>query len=309
MDLKEELKAGDEITIQIAPFGEYPAETVGGVEIVEVFTKEAFEKIIDNWKADGSKMIRADFDHKSEMTDDTVASGWIKDLYVDDDKGLMGTLVVSEKGAEALNGLDYRYGSPVFILEGEDDQSTPTHLISYAFTNRPRLRDMDAVWNSETKNVIKNDNTVNDVNEEKDTDEVNNEESDIKDNNMEFLNKIREVLGLPAEAVEEDVIKSVQEMVDAIKAKEEESLKAEAEEMVNELPIEEEKKEEVIANFISNPDFTRKILKSIKMEAKTVVNTSDASKPELKTALMDECRKLKGGQERVDFLMAHKGQF
>ena len=29
MNLKEDLKAGDEITIQIAPFGEYPAESVG----------------------------------------------------------------------------------------------------------------------------------------------------------------------------------------------------------------------------------------------------------------------------------------
>ena len=45
MNLKEDLKAGDEITIQIAPFGEYPAETVGGIQLVEVFDRDGFEKI------------------------------------------------------------------------------------------------------------------------------------------------------------------------------------------------------------------------------------------------------------------------
>ena len=53
-------------------------------------------------KTGRGKLIRADFDHASEISDSTVASGWLKDMYIDDDKGLMGTLVVSESGASAL---------------------------------------------------------------------------------------------------------------------------------------------------------------------------------------------------------------
>ena len=298
MDLKEDLKAGDEITIQIAPFGEYPAESVGGVELVEVFDREGFEKIIENWKADGAKLIRADFDHQSELTDNTVASGWLKNLFIDDAKGLMGTLVVSESGASALNGLDYRFGSPVFVL---DDASKPTHLLSYAFTNRPRLKDMDAVYNmeekqeekTETENVIKNE-----------------EESKL----MEELKKI---LGLPAEATDEDIRNSVAELVEKVKAVAEEEarveaerLQAEAEDAVNACGVEDDKKEEVVNCYKQNPALVKTILGCFKKEpAKTVVNAQEAVKPALTDAekLKAEFDKLPGGQAKVDFMLAHKG--
>ena len=45
-------------------------------------------------------------------------------------------------------GLDYRFGSPVFLF---DESEHPTTLVSFAFTNRPRLKEMSAVWNSEEK--------------------------------------------------------------------------------------------------------------------------------------------------------------
>ena len=303
MDLKEDLKAGDEITIQIAPFGEYPAESVGGVQLVEVFDREGFEKIIENWKADGAKLVRADFDHKSEMTDNTVASGWLKDLFIDDDKGLMGTLVVSESGASALNGLDYRFGSPVFVL---DDANKPTHLLSYAFTNRPRLKDMDAVYNSEkpaTQDVVNVDGKQEQVEESQNVN-INVTET-IKEKNMDEL---KVILGLPPEATDEDVKASVKEMVEKLKAIADEEIAVEAEEAVNECGIEEDKKEEVMNCYKQNPQLVKSVLNCFKKTpVKMVVNAEEAVKPELTDAekLKREYAALKGGKDKVDFLKAH----
>ena len=105
MDLKQELKAGDEIAIQLAPYGEYPATSVEGEAVVQRFTLEAFQKVVEDWTRNGKPNIRADFDHESETgTGSTIASGWITRLAVDPEKGLVGTLVVSDAGADALNG-------------------------------------------------------------------------------------------------------------------------------------------------------------------------------------------------------------
>ncbi len=113
MDLKKELKAGDEIPLQLAPYGDYPATAVDGSAVVQHFTEEAFQRVVKDWVDNGKPNIRADFDHESEVeSGNTIASGWIANLAVDPEKGLVGTLVVSDAGAGALNGLDYRYGSP-----------------------------------------------------------------------------------------------------------------------------------------------------------------------------------------------------
>lgn len=314
MELKEDLKAGDEITIQIAPFGEYPAETVGGTQLVEVFDREGFEKIIETWKQDGGKLIRADFDHASETTDSTVASGWLKDLYIDDDKGLMGTLVVSESGASALNGLDYRFGSPTLIL---DDSGRPVQLVSFALTNRPRLDNMDAVYNmTETPaDVNRNDeeNSGKGEGEEKDNSpdaEKAEEEpkAEIVNNTEEKnMDELKAILGLPPEATDEDVKASVKEMVDKLKAIADEEIAEEAVEAVNECGIEDDKKEEVVNCYKQNPALVKSVLNCFKKQpAKMVINSQDAIKPELANEkLKREYSELKGGKDKVEWLKSH----
>ena len=334
MELKQELHAGDEIPIQIAPFGEYPATTIDGKEIVQRFDKASFDKIVEDWRNTGEKLIRADFDHKSEMTDDTIASGWIKDLSVDNDKGLIGTLVVTESGAKALNGLDYRFGSPVFSF---DETEHPVSLLSYAFTNRPRLDTMDAVWNSE-RPTVQNLSTTSKIEQKvldskpgmednvlkagttepaektepetqtDQTDTINTAESNPeKETHMESL-KI--VLGLPAEATEEDILNSVKELVDKVKAIADEEIKAEAEEAVNECGIEDEKKEEVINCYKQNPQLVKSVLNAFKAKpAKLVINSAEAVKPALTEdeKLKAEYATLRGGKEKRDWLIAHPG--
>ena len=331
MKLREDLKPGDEIEIQVAPFGEYPAITVDGEEIVQRFDKESFERVIENWKNGGSKMIRADFDHNSEMTDDTIASGWIKDLWIDDDKGLMGNLVVTESGSKALNGLDYRFGSPVFTF---DDSEHPVDLLSFAFTNRPRLN-MKEVYNCKERITMNEEDKkeetpveetpvestetqteetpaeppVESTEAEKET---NTEDETVNNDDSEeiLMEELKEILGLPAEATPEDVKASVKEMVGKLKAIAEEEITEEAEEAVNECGVDEDKKDEVINCYKQNPSLVKSVLNCFKKTpVKMVVNASEAVKPELTDIekLKREYASLKGGKDKVDFLLAHPG--
>ena len=331
MKLREDLKPGDEIEIQIAPYGEFPATTTDGEEIVQRFDRESFEKVIENWKNQGSKMIRADFDHNSEMTDDTIASGWIKDLWIDDENGLMGNLVVTESGAKALNGLDYRFGSPVFTF---DDNEHPVDLLSFAFTNRPRLN-MKEVYNCKERITMNEEDKkeetpveetpvestetqteetpaeppVESTEAEKET---NTEDETVNNDDSEeiLMEELKEILGLPAEATPEDVKASVKEMVGKLKAIAEEEITEEAEEAVNECGVDEDKKDEVINCYKQNPSLVKSVLNCFKKTpVKMVVNASEAVKPELTDIekLKREYASLKGGKDKVDFLLAHPG--
>lgn len=299
MELKEKLEVGNEIVIEIAPTeGEYSAETVDGTPFIEKFSEESMLKVIENWKADGSKDIRVDLDHSSIDSNDTIAAGWINNLYVDTEaKRLKGTLVVSEKGAEVLNGLDYRYISPVFYFQ---DDNYPYFLESCGLTNTPRLKELAKVYNSE--NLIVNNNT--------------------KDLNIMEISKLIELLGLPAEATEDDIVGAINELKDYIKNAEdekaaeeariaEETLEKEAEELANACGCDDDEvKNEVKNSFKQNKELTVKLVNIYKNRIeKTIVNSAEAVKPELtnEQKMKIEYDSLKGGQEKVDFLMSHKG--
>ena len=321
MDLKKELKAGDEIPVHIAPFGEYPAATVDGKEIVEKFTKEVFQKVIEDWRKNGEKLIRADFDHKSETTDSTVASGWIKDLRIDDEKGLVGTLIVSESGANSLNGLDYRFGSPTFAL---DEENKPSSLLSFAFTNRPRLTNLDAVYNSlspstkkekivmneEIKEEVKTETEPAEEVKEEVKEEVIEKAEETKPETDDLIVKIKGILALPEEAAGEDIIKSITELVERVKAITDAEIEAEAKEVIDACGVDEEKKGEVLNSYKENPALVKKVLSAFTGNKKPLVcNAAEAVKPDLadKAKLKAEFDALKGGTEKLNWLKKHPG--
>lgn len=305
MELKEPLSTGQEIEIEIMPCeGQYAATTIDGNDFVEKFSVESANKIVDNWKADGSKPILCDVDHSSVDTNKTQAAGWVTNIWVDESaKRLMGTLQVSESGAELLNGLEYRYVSPVLLFT---EDNFPYYLDSIALTNTPRLQELRPVYNS------KNFTVENETEEELEEKNVNiNEQKEF-----ELMNELKQILGLPEEATEEDIRNSVAELVEKVKSVAEEEAKAEAErlqeeaeEAVNECgEIDEDKKEEVVNCYKQNPALVKSVLNAFKKQpVKMVVNAQDAVKPELTDAekLKREYAALKGGKDKVDFLKAH----
>ena len=124
------------------------------------------------------------------------------------------------------------------------------------------------------------------------------------------MEELKQILGLPEEATEEDIKASVKEMVEKLKSIADEEIKAEAEEAVNECGVEEDKKEEVMNCYKQNPQLVKSILNCFKKQpVKMVANAQDAVKPEMTDAekLKREYAALKGGKDKVDFLMAHPG--
>lgn len=309
MELREELKTGDKIEIEIMPLsGSYAATTVDGTPFVEKFSIEAGELVVENWKKDGSKDILCDVDHSSVDTSDTSAAGWVSELRVDRDAlRLKGTLTVSEKGASLLNGVEYRYLSPVLLFT---EQNEAYYLDSVSLTNTPRLQELRPVYNSKDRN----EETITVVNAEEKQEQVEesqnvniNDTETIKEKDMEEL---KQILGLPEEATEEDIKASVKEMVEKLKSIADEEIKAEAEEAVNECGVEEDKKEEVVNCYKQNPQLVKSVLNCFKKQpVKMVANAQDAVKPEMTDAekLKREYAALKGGKDKVDFLMAHPG--
>lgn len=289
MELKEPLSTGQEIEIEIMPCeGQYAATTVDGNDFVEKFSVESANRIVENWKKDGSKPILCDVDHSSVDTNKTQAAGWVTNIWVDEEaKRLKGTLQVSESGAELLNGLEYRYVSPVLLFT---EDNWPYYLDSIALTNTPRLQELRPVYNS--KNFCE-DKNVN-----------------ITENNLEetYMNDIKTILGLPEEATEEDIVNAVKEMVDKLNGIAEREIAEEAEEAVNECGIEDEKKEEIVNCYKQNPALVKSVLNCFKKAPVSMVaNAQEAVKPELTDAekLKREYAALKGGKDKVDFLKAH----
>lgn len=340
MEIKEPLVKGQEIDIEIMPLeGEYKATTVDGTDFIEKFSVESGKLVVENWKKEGSKDILCDVDHSSVNTDDTQAAGWITNLYVDEEaKRLKGTLQVSESGATLLNGLEYRYLSPVLFFT---DDNYPYYLDSVSLTNTPRLEELKPVYNSKNFKICNSDesedekvdeNTSEAVEEQtKQSDETENtsdtnlpkEEKHIMD-----INELKTILGLPEEATEEDIRNTLAEIVEKLKgiAEEEARLEAErlqkeaeekeaklaeeAEEIVNECGVEdEEKKTEIVNSYKANPELVKTVINALrKAPARMVVNAAEAVKPEITSEkLKAEYDKLPGGQARVDFLMAHRG--
>lgn len=310
MEIKEPLFTGQEITIEIMPLeGEYKATTIDGTDFLEKFSVESANKIVDNWKKDGEKPILCDVDHSSVETSKTQAAGWVTNIWVDESaKRLMGTLQVSESGKELLNGLEYRYVSPVLLFT---EDNFPYYLDSIALTNTPRLQELRPVYNS--KKIVNTEETQ----EEKPEESIVNidEQKDFA-----LMEELKKILGLPEEATEEDIRASVAELVEKVKAVAEEEAKAEAErlqeeaeEAVNECgQFEDEKKEEVVNCYKKDPALVKTILNCFakKTPSKTVVNAQEAVKPELTDAqkLKAEFDKLPGGQAKVDFMLAHRGK-
>lgn len=324
MELREDLKVGDEITIEVLPTeGSYKATTIDGTDFIEKFSVESANKIVDNWKADGSKPVLCDVDHSSVETSKTQAAGWVTNIWVDESaKRLMGTLQVSESGAELLNGLEYRYVSPVLLFT---EDNFPYYLDSIALTNTPRLQELRPVYNSKDNDDAEKATVENEPEEKPEEDLTTPEKEKI----IMDINELKAILGLPEEAVEEDVRNSLKEIMEKVKAMAEEearleaeriqkeeaekeaALAAEAEALVNECGIEDEEKKAAIANsYKANPELVKTVVNAMKKEpVKMVVNAAEAVKPELteNEKLAKEWASIPGGQARVDFLLKHKG--
>ena len=139
-ELPGDLKAeeGKPLVINLAPFGEFPqdvadADAPGGtVRVVQVVDGVAVDNLIANFK----DKVLVDADHSSETSSDTKAMAWVTRLFRDEKLGLMAEIEPTSIGAESINGRVYRFVSAAWTLDGDN---RPDALVSVGLTNKPNL--------------------------------------------------------------------------------------------------------------------------------------------------------------------------
>ena len=289
----ETVAPGDTIeNVQICPVGDFPN---GGRE--QRCSLKAFENIVNLWKAQGSKEILVDFEHKCEEggTADTSAAAWATNLRVEKNRGLVADFKVTDLGAEALSNRRLRFLSVAWLVNKTTRE--PTEITSIALTNKPNIP-VAPVLNRETNGGI-------------------NVEEETKGPTMD---KLKEALGLSADATEEDILAAVKE---ALKAKEEVAeLKANAEKAKLEAEAEEfaEKnkakcdKAVLKAQFIANKEVAVALVAGIPAaKVEPVVNKAEAKKPtsfeanknaESDEAILNKYESL-SGKAKAEYLEAH----
>lgn len=314
--LPKSVRGGEEIEVLVSPIGTFPHP-----DGEQLCTREAFDALVEKWRADGEPEILVDFDHASETGGPTEAAAWATALRSDED-GLHATFRMTDKGAEALSATRYRYLSPAWYV---DEEGHPTELSTIALTNRPNLpvprllnRKPDAdpapAQNAETGEANLPDPAG--AGEGNPPEEGNTTE--LQKNDMD---KLREMLGLAAEATDEEVLAAV----DALRAErdqlrsEKEQMEAAAKEAALDAEAEEfvEEKKEFVADrdacknaYKRDPEGTRALFNALAApkpaapvdgKPARVVDVNAAKTPD-GNDLLANC---KSGKERMAWALRH----
>lgn len=315
--LPKSVKGGEEIEVLVSPLGTFPHP-----DGEQLCTREAFDALVAKWHEDGEPEILVDFDHASETGGPTEAAAWATNLTSDED-GLHATFRMTDKGAEALSATRYRYLSPAWYV---DEEGHPTELSTIALTNRPNLpvprllnRKPDAepapAQNAEAGEAHLPDPAG--AGEGNPPEEGNTTEPQKND-----MDKLREMLGLAAEATDEEVLAAV----DALRAErdqlrsekeqmeaaaKEAALDAEADKFVAEQGDKIADRDACKNAYKRDPEGTRALFNAIRIPAKPaepangkparVVDVNAAQKP----ADADLLANCKNGAERMAWALKH----
>ena len=315
--LPKSVKGGEEIDVLVSPLGTFPHP-----DGEQLCTREAFDALVAKWEADGKPEILVDFDHASETGGPTEAAAWATELSSEDD-GLHAVFRMTDKGAEALTATRYRYLSPAWYV---DEEGHPTELSTIALTNRPNLpvprllnRRPDgpsfppsvATQNAEAGESHLPDPAGAGKGDPPDEGKTTNQ----KTPDME---KLKEMLGLAAEATEDEILAAV----DALRSERDElrsekekmeaaakeaALDAEADKFVEEQGDKIADRDACKNAYKRDPEGTRALFNALAKPAKPapaparVVNVNAAKRPEAELALAN----CKSGKERMAWALAH----
>lgn len=320
--LPKSVKGGEEIDVLVSPLGTFPHP-----DGEQLCTREAFDALVEKWRADGEPEILVDFDHASETGGATEAAAWATALRSDED-GLHATFRMTDKGAEALSATRYRYLSPAWYV---DEEGHPTELSTIALTNRPNLP-VPRLLNRKPDGSSSCPPSVATQNAEAGEPHLPDpagagegnppEEGNTTEPQKNDMDKLREMLGLAAEATDEEVLAAV----DALRAErdqlrsekeqmeaaaKEAALDAEADKFVAEQGDKIADRDACKNAFKRDPEGTRALFNAIRIPAKAaepadgkparVVDVNAAQKP----ADADLLANCKNGKERMAWALKH----
>lgn len=286
--LPETVQPGEVLSaVQLCPFGNFPGE-----KTMQVCDRAAFEQLIADWRANGAKEILMDFEHQSEVDridSDTRAAAWISNLAIDDERGLVGDVKFTDQGAEAVSNRRLRFLSCTWYT---DKAGRPTKMTTVALTNKPNIP-VAPILNKEPVPGVK-------------------EVEEKKGSKMD-IEKLKQALGLPAEATEEQVLAAIKEGQDA-KAQaaelqanaEKAALEAEAEDFA-EKNSKKCNKEVLKAQYIANKEVAKALVAGIPdapAAPQKVLNKSTAKTPSAHEDVV-----LQRNKAVAEYRTAHKCDF
>lgn len=173
----------------VAPLGEFLHPDSG---IVQVIDNESVVAMVNRFAKDAKEEnfpgLLVDFDHFSQDVEKpSEAAGWIESLENRND-GLWAKIRWSDIGEAAVKGGRYRLVSPVWKQDDceklTNGRMRPKRLDTVALTNDPNLKGLTPLSN---RNNIKNKETI-----------------------MDWRAKLMELLGLPPESTDEQIMAACQ---------------------------------------------------------------------------------------------------
>lgn len=201
--LPDKVAPGGEVDVQLAPLGDW-AQTVNGKRITQRFDEASLSQVVANFRGE----ILVDADHRSTKPDgDTSAYAWVTALRADPERGLVGTMRFTDKGAAAVNAREYRFVSVSWYL---DPDGRPRELDSVALTNRPNLP-VHPVVNREGAGETQS----------ADIGETQAADGGATQQRKPEMEELKTLLGLAADATDDQVVaaaKALKERLDAIEA-------------------------------------------------------------------------------------------
>lgn len=168
--------------VKILPIGKVSSEK--GEFFVD---EESFKSMKAEMERRGIDIV-IDYEHQTLDNVQAPAGGWVKELAYTPE-AIIAKVEWTPKAKEYLKNKEYRYLSPVVLTRKKDGKAVVLH--SLALTNTPAINGMFAI--------------VNSVDFDTDDDDKNAGGKEMD------LQRVKELLGLPADATEEQVMNALVE--------------------------------------------------------------------------------------------------
>lgn len=168
-----------------------PVGTVNSEKGDFIVDQESYKEMKAEMQRRGIDIV-IDYEHQTLKDVQAPAGGWVKDLIYTPE-AIVAKVEWTPKAKEYLKNKEYRYLSPVVLTRKSDSKAVVLH--SLALTNTPAINGMFTIVNSVDFDTY---NTP-----------TGGKEMDLQ--------RIKELLGLPAETPEEDVMNALVKVLEKVK--------------------------------------------------------------------------------------------
>ena len=189
----------------IAIVGKWKGHVAGEFEL----TLKDLEQITTNFSNAVAKEIVVDFEHQSTESIEAPATGWVKDLKVENNT-LLAKIDWLDETKELIKSKKYKYLSPVLVRNTLDPVSGDNigwTLHSVALTNTPFFQELDEViLNSKGLNPIQKKENILDEELKKEIVDLKKKNADLVAENDKLKTEVAELKKTNSEAKVDEAV-------------------------------------------------------------------------------------------------------